>query len=493
MNRQPDILFVFCDQWNARYLGCAGHPQVRTPHLDALAAEGLVFDCTYTPSPVCMPARVSLASGLYPHTHGFFSNYTGLYFPADRVTLFRRLQEAGYTTAKIGKYHYFSMEWGEDYEDHRDYYNQLGLDRAEETSTPFQGPFVNSAYTRWLAEQNLLDTFIRDIGDRYVDGQYVACPSPLPPEATPDGYVCRQTLRYIREAPADRPLFLCASFPGPHTPLDAPGPYADLYAPEEVTLPVNYDEARSQYTRDEVAAMTAQYMGKITHLDDRVGELVAALKARGNWENTVVVFSADHGDRMGEHGLVSKCGFEEGSVRVPLIVSGPAAPLRNRGARNASPVSFLDLYPTFLELAGTGIPDFCQGTSLLPLVTGTADAVHETVFSEIANGESFNYMARDARWKWYIHGRNGHQCLFDLQSDPWERTNLAGQPEHAETLGRLRNRMFEFLMSAQLNHARGYRNLFDRMGMQFPSKDPADCKRIIHDRLREVHPQSGSE
>ena len=117
LNTKPDIVFIFCDQWNARYLGCTQHPLVRTPNLDALAADGCLFETAYTPSPVCMPARASLASGLYPHTHGFFSNYTGQQFPAEQVTLFRCLQQAGYTTAKIGKYHYFSLEWGQDYED----------------------------------------------------------------------------------------------------------------------------------------------------------------------------------------------------------------------------------------------------------------------------------------------------------------------------------------------------------------------------------------
>ena len=153
MNTQPDIIFICSDQWNVRYLRCAGHPQVQTPHLDALAAKGCIFDAAYTPSPVCMPARASLASGLYPHAHGFFCNYTGILFPPEQVTLFRCLQESGYTTAKIGKYHYFSLEWGQDYEDYRDYYDQLGLDWAEETSTPFQGPFLNTGYSRLLKKR----------------------------------------------------------------------------------------------------------------------------------------------------------------------------------------------------------------------------------------------------------------------------------------------------------------------------------------------------
>ena len=484
MNTQPDIIFICSDQWNARYLRCAGHPQVQTPHLDALAASGCIFDAAYTPSPVCMPARASLASGLYPHAHGFFCNYTGKLFPPEQVTLFRCLQEAGYTTAKIGKYHYFSLEWGQDYEDYRDYYDQLGLDWAEETSTPFQGPFLNTGYSRLLKKEGLLDTFITDIGDRYVDGQYTPRPSPLPPDLTPDGYVCRQTLAYLDRAPTDKPLFLFASFPGPHPPLDAPGKYAKMYDPADIVLPENYNEKRCKYGRHAIAEMTAQYMGKITHFDDRVGEIIAALKKRGNWENTVIAFTSDHGERMGEHGLVSKTGFEEGSARVPLIIGGPAAPVV-AGHRNASPVSFLDLFPTFLDLSGAEIPDYCQAVSLLPIVRGETDSVQDAIFSEISRNDQFCYMVRDTRWKWSIQAQN--ERLYDLQNDPHEMQNLAQSPAHADTAQRLRNRLLTFLTDTQLNHARGYKPLFTRIGMQFPTEDPTDRKRIIHDRLRQVH------
>ena len=487
MKSQPDILFVLCDQWNARYLGCQGHAQVRTPHLDQLAATGCVFDTAYTPSPVCMPARVSLASGMYPHSHGFFYNFTGKVFPAEHVTLFHQLQQAGYTTAKIGKYHYFSLEWGEDFEDYRDYYGRLGLDWAEETSTPYQGPFLNTAYTRFLKERGLLDTYITDIAMRYVQGQYLPQPSPLPPDFTPDGYVSRRTLKYLESAPRDRPLFVCASFPGPHTPLDAPGKYAAMYDPATVELPANYESRHCSFEAETMRKMTAQYMGKMSHLDDRIGELVETLKTRGNWHNTVTVFSADHGDHMGEHNLVGKCGFEEGSARVPLIISGPGTPLSGRGRRNASPVSFLDLYPTFLELAGSRIPFQCQGASLVPILRGEKDRVHDAVFSEIADGDDFNYMLRDSRWKWSLEGTSGREHLFDMDADPHELQNLADSPAHAGTIRDLRHRFMRFLSNTQVNSARGYRILFDRIQLRFETEQPTEKQRMIIERLRDVH------
>ncbi|MDP7000094.1 MAG: sulfatase-like hydrolase/transferase, partial [Candidatus Poribacteria bacterium] len=242
-----------------------------------------------------------------------------------------------------------------------------------------------------------------------------------------------------------------------------------------------------QYGEQAVTEMTAQYMGKITHLDHRVGEIIAALKQRGNWENTVIVFSADHGDNMGEHGRVSKGGFQDGSARVPLIISGSAALISARGDRNPSPVSFLDLFPTFLELAGAKIPDYCQATSLLPILRGESDGVNDAVFSEIANGDSFNYMVRDQRWKWYLQTRNNRQGLFDMERDPHEMRNLISSTAQADTLQRLRDRMLHFLLVTQLNQGRGYQPLFKRLGMTFASQDQDERKRIICQRLGQVH------
>ena len=168
--RRPDVLLVLTDQWNPRMLGCAGHPQVRTPNLDALAGEGILFDAAYTQCPVCMPARGSLASGLYPHNHGFWSNFSGLRFPADQITLFRDIRDAGYSTAKIGKFHYYNAEWGENHADHSDYYDALGLDWAQELPTPYMGPHLRNEYTAYLQQKGLLDAYLADICRRFEVG-----------------------------------------------------------------------------------------------------------------------------------------------------------------------------------------------------------------------------------------------------------------------------------------------------------------------------------
>ena len=231
-DRRPDILLILTDQWNARMVGYAGDAAVQTPHLDGLAAAGVTFSAAYTRSPVCMAARCSLASGLYPHNHGFWNNFTDVRFPARQITFFRDLQRAGYRTARIGKYHYFNLAWGEDHRDHSAYYAELGLDWAQELPTPYMGPYLRNEYTAHLQARGLFDAYATDIAERFATGDFdIVRPSPLPPDDHLDGYVAQQALAYLDRCPPNQPLFLCVSFPGPHTPFDAPSPYGERFAP----------------------------------------------------------------------------------------------------------------------------------------------------------------------------------------------------------------------------------------------------------------------
>ena len=490
---QPDILLILTDQWNPRLLGYAGNTRVRTPNLDALAAEGAFFTAAYTQSPVCMPARCSLATGLYPHNHGYWNNFTGRRLAPELVTLFRDLQTAGYTTAKIGKYHFFNLEWGEDHREFADYYAALGLDWAQELPTPYMGPYLRNEYTEHLHRLGLFDAYAEDIARRFQDGDFeVVAPSPLPPDAHIDGYVAGQATKYLEAAPTDRPLFLCVSFPGPHTPFDAPHPYADRYRAEEMELAPNVPERfprqgrtlpdqSPDFDRDHVRRAQANYFGKQTHLDDRVGQIVDALRRRGTWDRTLVMFSADHGEYMGSHGRFGKGGFEEESARIPLILRWPGeiAP----GQQISALAQWIDLHATALDAAGATASTPRFGRSLLPLVRGEQAAIHDAVFSEIARQDQPCYMVRTPRYKWFTYGER--EFLYDLASDPYEQTNLAGEAARRETQGELRERLRHFLMTTQLNHAAGYLNLFTRMGLnQGPPEQLAD--RLLA-RIRTLH------
>ena len=361
-SHSPDVLLILTDQWNPRMLGCAGHAQVRTPNLDALAGEGIHLDAAYTQSPVCMPARGSLASGLYPHNHGFWSNFAGRKFPAEQITLFRDLQRAGYRTAKIGKYHYFNPEWGGSHADHGAYYDALGLDWAQELPTPYMGPYLRNEYTEHLKREGLLDAYLQDIAFRFEQGDHdVVAASPLPPEDHPDGYIARQSLAYIETCPTDKPMFLCVSFPGPHSPYDAPGEYATMFDPEEMVLAPNVPEQIRHFDRKHVRKAQANYFGKLAALDHWVGQLVETMKRRAAWESALVIFAADHGEHLGSHGRMAKGWFTEESARVPMILRWPdhIPP----GQRTNALAELIDVYPTIVDAVA---PRSHRGVSACP-------------------------------------------------------------------------------------------------------------------------------
>ncbi len=232
---QPDILLIMADQFNPRCMGCAGDPVIKTPHLDRLAREGALFDNCYTNSPVCMPARISLATGRYPHEHGCWMNFVDR-FPPDQITLFDDLTEAGYFTAKTGKFHYFT-------------------------------------------DTNLEDHL--------------------------DSFIARRAIEFLETAPRDRPFFHFISFPGPHSPVDAVGPYATMYDPAKIPMPPNVPGGGSQglrrYSEQEVRQTRAFYYGKISLIDRWIGEILRTLQERGTLDNTLIIFTADHGDMMGAH------------------------------------------------------------------------------------------------------------------------------------------------------------------------------------------------
>ncbi len=480
----PDILLILTDQWNPRMLGCSGDSVVRTPNLDRLAREGIRFDNAYTSSPVCMPARCSLASGQFPHQHGFWNNFTGRKFPAERVTLYRQLREVGYSTAKIGKYHLFNLEPGEDHADHKAYYEMLGLDWAQELPTPYMGPYLQNEYTRFLQSEGVLKAYVDDIAYRFTVGDHhVVRPSPLTADQHIDGYVAQRAVEYIDTYPQDRPMFLCVSFPGPHTPLDAPEPYGSMYDPEDMILAPNIPaRTRQGLDQNQIRQMQANYYGKITLLDDRIGQLLRALEKRGNRHNTLVLFAADHGEYLGSHGRLAKGGFHEESARIPMILNWPGK--IKPGRASSSLVSWLDLHATVIQVASGEDSSSENSRSLLPICEDTEATTHDAVFSEIGNRQGFNYMVRAGRYKWTASG-NGTESLVDVQNDPYETENLVQDSGRAGVCQEMKEHLLRFLMHDQENHAAGYKPLFERMGLQTAGR--SDSYSFLRRRFYQVH------
>ncbi|MCF7853934.1 MAG: sulfatase-like hydrolase/transferase [Candidatus Pacebacteria bacterium] len=501
-DRPSDVIIFLTDQWNPRMLGCAGDRVIQTPNVDRLAAEGTRFPNSYSTSPVCMPARCALASGRYPHNTGLWWNMTRYCFPAHHLSIFRQMKDAGYSTAQIGKYHYsdlHSLTEGQLHIRPDNWLSDIALDHPQELPSPYATPWKQTEYSEHLKCKGLLRPYLDDLRHRFVTGDFrVVGPAPIPPEDHPDAYIARQAIEYINRHPPDQPMFLIVSLPGPHSPFDAPGEYADMFRPEDMRLAPNVPETVKGCDRDHIRRTQANYYGKIKLLDDWIGRLIDAQRARGKWNNTLAVFTADHGEYMGSHGNFGKCGFWEESAGIPLIVrwpghstgkmpvphpsAGDADGIIQRGNTVDALVELIDVYATVIDAAGGKPARDTFGRSLMPFMRNPDAPFRDVAVSEIGHRGHLNYMVRDPRCKWFVSG--GREHLFDLHNDPFEMTDLIDDPQHKDTADRLKDRLRQHLMQTQINDAATYQSLFERIG-KLTSMDRLD--EFLEQRFEAIH------
>lgn len=458
MARQPNILFLLSDQHRADAIGCAGNAGIQTPHLDALASRGVRFANAFCSGPLCMPSRASMLTGVYPHNHGILDNASGNVMP-HLPTFTRALQQSGYHTAGVGKFHFFMHDSTPDVDSQHESALGLGFDELVEVEGKEISEVQRGPFTRYLAERGLETTHRDDYRSRRRDHPvWHSAPSPLGEEHHHDAFISRLAVDWLQDWSGDRPFFLQVGWVGPHVPWDAPGRYAAMYDPAGVAPPAqgpfdgHPDSVRAKVERfgldratpDELAAMIASYRGLISHIDAWIGRILDTLERRGLADNTVVVYGSDHGEQLGEHGLIQKSVFYEPSVRVPLIVADP-----RRGTRGdcRAPVEMLDLCSTFTDLAGAEPVRSAQGASLVPLLdapddvpTGWRDAVYSELRDEV--------MIRTSNYKYVLRPRDDRQELFDLERDPGELDNLSGDRRHGDIETALRDRLLGWLVSS---------------------------------------------
>ncbi|HEU5316391.1 MAG TPA: sulfatase-like hydrolase/transferase, partial [Chloroflexota bacterium] len=422
---RPNILIILPDELRADALGCAGHPVYRTPHVDRLAREGVRFTNAYCTGPLCMPARASMISGLYPHNHGVQENAGSL--PADDESYARLLRDAGYATAYVGKTHFGSDAPGRDFVAHEAFVRQRGFDYIHQIPGPAALTKTDNHLTRRWAERGLLEKYREDYRRRAADGGAGAWASPLPLEEFADSYVGAKAEEWLRGYDDHRPFLFVVGFGGPHPPFDAPEPYASMYDPAAIPDPIPPEKVPDDWERRAQIAKErmANYGGKISLIDDRVGRILAILDERGWTENTLVIFLSDHGEMGGDHGRYHKSVFFEGAARIPFIVRWTAA--LPAGTRVDAPIEQLDLFATVVEAGGAPPSARAFARSLLPLARGDGDApARDAVFSELKR----QIMIRTQRHKYVVDAEGAGLQLFDLREDPTERRNLVG---HAGT------------------------------------------------------------
>ena len=471
-DRPLNVLWLMSDQHSIRALGCYGNGIVQTPRLDRLAAEGLTFEHAYCSYPVCVPARFTMLTGRYPHHHGATGNTTPL--PLRERTVAHHFGQAGYATAFLGKMHPVDAQThGFDYYmDMGHYYDYLGP--KTRVFTEAMGADDSGSGSPWLTMY--FDQDRSPWVDPNAPRQLLAL---NPPEVLdePDhfeSFIARETIRFMRTY-RDEPLFMVASFLKPHNPFAPPTEY-DTYRPEDMpdvpVLPGDLERIPSQARPKPYPGagtpegdawqrrFMAKYYGNVTHLDACIGRVLDALDELGLAENTLVLYTTDHGDMQNEHGLRGKFNFFEPSANIPLIARLPGR--IPAGQRTAALVDQADFAPTLLEMCGVSPANHSRpvdGASFLPVLQDPAQPGKEFAFGEFGlnSGRPF-YMRRSARWKYIYYTapnppRPGEEIadadpteeLYEPATDPGEMRNLAGDPAYVDILTEQRAKLLAYV------------------------------------------------
>jgi len=505
----PDFL-VFCvDQMQSYCLGCNGHPVVKTPNVDALAARGVNFRRGYCNNPVCMPSRATMITGKTPRQHGLLTNGNSL--PSDVPTVTQALADAGYRTHSTGKLHlqpfggFFnensqSLELGQTWRQGER--SKLPEPYYGYQSADFVGGHVNYAfgeYRQWLEEHHP-ESSTKLAKEKAYHRCGVGFRLELPEEHHYNHWIADRAIEFLGNvagasssgiattstgagSSGHTPFFLFCSFPDPHFPFAACRPYSEMYDPDQLELPEALEarndlceylkqksDGKGPESPEEMREILAQTYGMITHIDTSIGRIMDALKASGLAENTTVLFIADHGEYLGSHNLLYKGAwpFEE-LWRIPFIA---AVPGMQPGVCEV-PVSLLDLTPTFLDYAGldplaldtrgTGPLNRLSpaGQSLRPFLEDRLDSPHDPLVMEYDEDLGDAPVCRlrgliDGDWKLVLYGGFDDGVLFNLADDPNELRNLWNEPQAQPRKGELLARLVQRLAQTDRFDARRY-------------------------------------
>lgn len=441
VHTRPNVLLVMTDQQRWDALGCVSD-YLQTPTMDRIAAEGVRFANAYTNAPVCIPARVSMAIGRYPHNHRVWGNQRYTLAP-DSDTWTGRLHEAGYRTAVFGKTHLHPHVG--DLRDRIDLVRAWGLDHVDEIAGPRASTACRSNLTELWEKAGVYDAYKQDLAERYQTKPWMVRPSPLPFDLYPDVYVARQTAEWLRGYHGTDPWLCWMSFGGPHEPWDTPEPYASRYRPADMPppIPAYSGEAPQRPTGgldkklekrdfnippDEIAALRADYAGHVTLIDDLIGDVLKVVEDRGELDNTVIVLVSDHGEMNGDFGLIYKDNMLGPATRIPFLVRVPAG---YRGATDGSVadtvIELSDVGGTILDLAGVE-GKFGFSRSVVPILEDPAKEHRPVALSELW-GE---IMIATPTAKLTVNANGAPYLLFDLEKDPQETRNLIGLAKHAD-------------------------------------------------------------
>jgi arylsulfatase A-like enzyme len=439
-------------------MGVNGNPDVHTPNMDRLAEGGVNFDHYFIQNPVCMPSRASFLTGQYPSTSGI--THMGVPVPEDFVTLPKMLRNSGYHSANIGKLHFLPHANRDHSEVHPDY----GFDHLEISDEP--GPYED-AYRAWVrrvapdqldhlsvglppaAQQWYRMMQVKDTV-HHPEERFPKHPIAFPgkDEFTHTAWVADRSIQYIRELAQSGSPFLCvAGIYSPHSPWVAPKRFLDLYDPEKLTLPSFPPETNEKrgpgHCDDRELRLARQgYYGMVSEVDHHVGRMLDALDELGLADDTLVIFTSDHGEWLGEHLKYGK-GYpgHDCVSRVPFLMRGPGV---KAGKRVSHLVEGVDVVPTLLELCGAPVPPHLQGSSLRALIEGGDDPVKEFALMEFTHWK----MIRSHDYRYVAH-HDGCEYLYDLNAKWGEYRDVSDDPGHTDALAKHRHLLIQRLISME--------------------------------------------
>ncbi|GAA3575566.1 sulfatase [Snuella lapsa] len=451
-DKKPNILFIISDDLTATAVSSYENKACHTPNIDQLASEGTLYTRAYTQYPVCGPSRASLMSGYYPNatkTFGYVSGRENI--GPDRKTWSQLFKDNGYYTARVSKIYHMGVpidiETGSNGQDDEASWTERFNSQGPEWKAIGDAELVqNNPDGKIERKGGNVMTIVKAEGDDLVHS---------------DGKTAKKAVALIKEH-KNEPFFLAVGFVRPHVPFVAPRPYFTPYPYEDIVMPkkvkgdwddipkrgINYvTSVNGQMSLEQQKKAVAAYYASVSYMDAQVGKVLKALKDEGLEDNTIVIFTSDHGFHLGEHDFWMKVSLHEESVRVPLIIKVPG----KQPQVCHSFVELLDLYPTISELAGLKYPKHIQGKSLTKTLDKPQHSVRDMAFSVTQGGKSF--LLRTEKWAYIQYNEDASAGieLFDMENDPKQYTNLANIPEYAKTVTFFKKKLEKKLKKVRAN------------------------------------------
>lgn len=471
---QPNIILIMTDQLRGDCLGVMGHNEVKTPYLDSLASKGVLFDRAYSACPSCIAARAALHTGQSGRRNGRVG-YEDLIPWNYEHTLAKELTKAGYYTQCVGKMHVHPLR------------NLLGFHNVElhdgylhnyrYPNTPYyESQKIADDYFYWLKQEKGIEADVIDTGLEC--NSWVSRPWIYEEKYHPTNWVTTRSIDFLRRRDTSKPFFLMASYLRPHPPFDAPQYYFDLYKDKELTPPAigtwEREDALNRYGRifdsntgpiDKELIRQAQigYYACITHLDHQIGRLIQALVEYQVYDNSIIIFTSDHGEELCDHHLFRKSRPYEGSTHIPMIISGSEALLQAEQNQTCHAVVELrDILPTALEIAGFPVPDTVEGKSMMPLVRKELQKIRNFLHGEHEAGMASNHFIVTETDKYIWYSQTGEEQYFDLKQDKRELNNLIEAESYQERIAYLRKQLIDTLKDSEEGYSDGTKLIVGR-------------------------------